>query len=701
MHTLHLQTQDSRYATPEELAEAAIKPYELPPSYANRLMAHQAQTIAALRAGAAPIVINTATTGDGKSFAGQHVLFTGERRGLIMYPTNELAKDQERSLGKLKAEWPNGSIQQLRASVITAAQLDEIQHEVQNAQRTEALDLLLGYADLVLTNPDIFHLMLQFRYQQAGAAADFILGAVARKFNLFTFDEFHIFNTPQVLSALIAMLLLMENTRRTDADPRFLFLSATPQTMLTELARAANIPFTVVHGDYVHGSPQPDADRRRILQPATLHLHERGDGLEAWIETHLDHVIDFFARNRPARGVILANSVATAYRVHQRLIEPCRQAGIDLGEPNTGLTPSADRKIEADLFVATSTVDVGVDFKINFLVFESIDAATHLQRLGRLGRHAQAADGEPFGAYAAHGLLFAWVLDKIKAEFTDQAEISRAAYGEVIASAFPKPQEFAAYRQQYAGIQAGNVLAQLEQKPIRNQYAEVRERLYGRYAALFPAHLLKRHTLKDWITQTPHIFKEASAFRGTSPFTALVRNTLGGGEPILPYNLITLLRYGKLRSLAWEEAYRHAGERAALLEKSEPLSAYHLVGWLDQKPRRLSILLDEPTSGWDSGDFETVVEQHNFKFMIDGPHIPDLFTLNRTLAARTLVAILVRNEDPESLRMRYRLGLQLELFAFRSQDDATRGTVAFGRDALLLESLIHYRKSKSDDPMFG
>jgi len=37
----------------------------------------------------------------------------------------------------------------------------------------------------------------------------------------------------------------------------------------------------------------------------------------------------------------------------------------------------------SDLVLGTSTIDVGVDFKINFLIFESESAGSFIQRLGR------------------------------------------------------------------------------------------------------------------------------------------------------------------------------------------------------------------------------------------------------------------------------------------------------------------------------
>jgi CRISPR-associated endonuclease/helicase Cas3 len=695
MHTLHLHALDSRYATPHELDAAGVKPADLPPGF--RLMKHQAHTIRELRYGTAPIIINTAWTADGKSFSGQYLVSLGERRGVTMYPTNELVADQQRSLGELKARWQAEGIQKLRVETITASKLDEIQHAIA-VKRPEALKLLLN-RDLLLTNPDIIHLMMQFRYLSPGAAKDYVFTELAERFNLFTFDEFHIFNTPQVLSALIMMLLLLETTGGANSKLRFLFLSATPQEMLTHLAAVARIPFTLIQGDYEHGKQQPNASyQRRILQRVPLYLYERGDGLEAWVEAQLDLIINFFRQHPDARGVILTNSVATAYRIHQRLVQPCHQAGIHLSDPNTGLTPTSDRKTNAQLFVATSTVDVGVDFKINLLIFESLDAATHIQRLGRLGRHDQNDKGEPFTGYAAYALLPQWVLNKVKEQFPDNSQVDRESYGKVIGEAYSKTQAFTDYRHRWAGIQAGRVLGMLEHKEIRHTYAETRTQLRERYKLLFPARFLNAR-LATFIQQNPKTFEEASLFRGSSPFTALVQNMLNPREAILPYNLIPLLQLGVLAPLPLDEAYRLAGDRAAELEKRQPLIAYRLIGWLPKHSRRVAVVLNG--FDWSGNDFNQVIEKTNFTLDVEGGDVPEIAALNRQLRERTLVALLACNLDTEGLRWRYRLGMQLELFPYRSVDGRYTGSAAFGRDALLLDSLLYRDKPQCDEPMFG
>lgn len=720
MLTLYLTAVDSRYATVEELEAANIRIEELPPHFrrddGKGLMAHQAHTIAALRSPDTPIVINTAKTGDGKSFIGQYLTFVRERSTMTLYPTNELAKDQQRSLNALKLIWNDGGIQRIRYDVLNATTLDEVESRLFAGTRPRALEALMT-KELVLTNPDIFHLLLQFRYRTPGAAPDHLLKKVAERFGLFVFDEFHIFSTPQAVSAMIALLTLLEITAGTKNGPRFLFLSATDKQLIGHLARLAGLPVSHIEGQYEYGKPTPAPDRRRIMQPVTLWLYERGEGgLEAWIDANIDRIIRFFREHPEARGVILCNSVATAFRVHARLDQPCDAAGIKLGNPNTGLTPPEARRIDGQLVVATSTIDVGVDFKINFLVFESTDDATHVQRLGRLGRHQHNASDEPFSTYEAHALLPSWVVQDMAKTLQDGATVDRDRYEETLRNSYKPLQEFQQYRVRWGGVQAASVLAAMSTKEIRVEYKETRMQLFDQFQRLFPKRMLHPNYLLELRAQTPEICQEAASFRGTSPFTALVINDMlgedaatGTAESVMPYNLITLLLQARLERLSLDEAYRRAGDRAEALRKTDPLIAYRVVGWLPQKPRKVSILLNEPTRSWPSEYFGTVIEQGGFRFEVEPNDIPELRQLNEMLEARTLVALLIRPgdlkrldvADPATLRLYFRLGMSLELFSFRSQDSASQGCVAFGRDALLLDSIIYQSRSDNNEPMYG
>lgn len=688
MHTIRLKAADSRIATAEELAEARISPAQHPDGW--QVMAHQAATVRALRCGTAPIIINQAMTGDGKSFAGQFMLFSEANwRTFVMYPTNELAADQQRSLNSLLAGWtpPQGAPDW---QVINAATIDQLQSRLESS-RMEALDKLIA-SDLLLTNPDIFHLAMQFAYAQYGTAPDLILGSISRRYRLYVFDEFHLFGAAQSAAVMTALLLIRTITTQ-DRAPRFLFLSATPQETLKKLADRAGLPVEIVSGSYcaTDGSQSPDAGWRRILQPVDLTLHE--GRLEDWVQEHLDGVIlDFFRRHRPgAKGVIIANSVATAHRIYDSLYEPCQVNNLCIGL-NTGLIPPGKRGREFDLLVATSTVDVGVDFRINLLIFESPDANTHLQRLGRLGRHEQDGAGNRFDHFEAHALLPDWVIKQVMDKYSAGALVARNDYADVIRAAMTELQQFEYYPRRWAGIQAGHVLNQLHDTAIRTQYEAYRPVLRDMYWTLYGGSLSRYRPVRD---EQPAVFEAARSFRGTSPFTALVldQSPLRDSSEVQAYNLITLLLRGELEAAKTADLLHTAAQQGAnvdALKRAEPLAAYRLLGWRD-KARDIGVVYEQELGT----ERQIVIECRSIRLRVSDAAGIGLAALNDQLAQRTLAAFFIPDYTPYDIRRMLKLGMRMELFPFTSLDNV-QGCVAFGQDALLLDSA--WQRRAGDKP---
>ena len=687
MLIIHLKALDSRYASQEELTAAGITLDQIPADW--RMMAHQVKTIRALQNGDSAIIVNEARTGDGKTFAGQFPLFAYGWKTLTMYPTKELAEDQQRGLNDLLNRW-NPPLWTKKSSyqVLNADKLDDMQ-EMLTQSRPEALKILLDN-ELTLTNPDIFHLMMQLGYSQYGAAKDLILSEVMRRYRMFVFDEFHQFGSAQAASVMIAMLLMREIARGKQT-PRFLFLSATAQKFLENMA--ANISLRVEHigGDYIHGSTLPSPGYRRILQPASLYLYP--GRLEAWVIEHLDDVIlRFYADHTPsAKGVIIANGVATAHRVHKILREPCSKAGIQLGL-NTGMTPPSERDKKADLLVATSTIDVGVDFKINLLIFESIDAASHVQRLGRLGRHIKDDDDHEFTEFEAHALLPSWIMDELTKLMTD-SELSRVDYEEKIRNVFHPFQEFEKYAEKWAGVQAAHVIKSLGAPEIRTQNEHISKNLSTQFSILFPKGVKQYRRLQK--QEEFNVLEEAISFRGGSPFNALMLNIAQQSRIVVPYNLITLLTQCELENIEIEEFYkltRRQGQTVKPLKRANPLAAFKLHSWLNEA-RTITINIDN-----ELGEeyFEGVREIN--RVQIHASDGPDLHKLNRILEERLLVARLC-HDKPNDLRRLLRLSYQLEIFNLTISGREC-GSIAFARTALLIDSVLWPKKSSNDNAIF-
>lgn len=696
MYTIRLEAVDSRYATAEELRVAGITEAQIPVDENSnhwQLASHQVQTIRALKdETGSSIIINQAMTGDGKTLAGRFQLLSQGKnwRTFAMYPTNELAYDQVQSFDELLGRWhPPAWQRTLRKRLINAQEIDDFSYgDDISSTRLEEIKGMLR-ADYILTNPDIFHLIMNFTYQQQGIASDILPTYLADRFSLFVFDEFHLFGIEQTASVLIAMLLLKYLAGEMQA-PRFLFLSATPQKMLTQLASLAQLDFEEpIKGYYENGCAITPVGYRRILQESQLTLHT--GKLEDWIQTQFDSVIKpFFLENQgAAKGLIIANSVASAHRIYAYLEQLCSGAGIKPGI-NTGLTPKADRSRQFDLLVATSTVDVGVDFKINFLVFESRDAASHIQRLGRLGRHKNNSNGQPFQTYEAHALLPQWTVDGLMQSFGDGDAVSRKEYKAILEQYFAPTQQFDEYVYRWAGVQAGQLLMNLYDRNIRSQYNSLRQDLERDFKLIFSKKGVNKYfaLAKDRANET---IKTAASFRGSSPFTALVQDLQTDSQQVMTYNLMSLLRRGELRAISVEDMLKEARKRhqnVDSLSKTNPLVAYRLIGWRDDY-QDVTIKLDVELP---SEYLEVVFEQDGFT--LDCVGIPELQGLNDELYSRKLVTFIIPDKDPDLIRRLLRLGFQTDLLKF-SAPGKLQGTIVFGRDALLIDSVLKRRKAQS------
>ncbi len=252
-------------------------------------------------------------------------------------------------------------------------------------------------------------------------------------------------------------------------------------------------------------------------------------------------LLAFFKEHGPgAKGALIVNSVAAAHRLVERLQPAFAREHLTV-MPNTGLTGAAMRKAsrEADLLVGTSTVDVGVDFRINFLVFESRDASTFLQRLGRLGRHESDGHGHAFEAFAAHALVPGFVYERLAtgrggapALLHEGDTLTRERLSDVMSAAYCSPFEFRSYAREWGWVQSAHVFCGLFNPKVRDTYAGARDWLRSHYRNCFGISIGKAmHDYNALRGAARQIVEEAQSFRGDSPFDCGIidESRLAGG----------------------------------------------------------------------------------------------------------------------------------------------------------------------------
>lgn len=674
-----------------------------------QLSQHQVDTYRLLTDRDGPdIVFNTAMTGDGKSLAGQlPSLIAGWSRPLFaMYPTNELIRDQRRQAEQTWRRWGQlpDTVVELDSEV-----LDRTMESQDFPLRGEALLSLLRNHDAVLTNPDIFHYIMQGFYVRKGSSGDApnrVFGPLVARYQQFTFDEFHVYDTPQVVGVLNALLLIIELTR--GHRRQFLFQSATPNELMVEYLDRAGLSYEIVQGRYAHGWQPPGTEHwRRILHGCDIEFSE--GTVESWLDLHLeDTLLPFFQKHGPgAKGAIIVNSVAQAKRIVQHLRSVLAPFGLTIGE-NTGFTSREQRarSYACDLLVGTSTVDVGVDFQINFLLFESRDAGSFLQRLGRLGRHdgyRQEGEFHQFHAFEAHAVLPPWTLETLfvgkghdPALLADRNETTREELTQSVQSAYPPVTNFEAYARTWGGLQSARILIELRRPPVRDQYSETLQSLGQGYQRVFHVNMnqqLRRYIeLANSDKRESVLLEEAISFRGSATFTcAVLDRTEQANNQIKTYDLLPLIanaRLGELSEEAFWRAVQDAGLERRVFERRNPIAFFEVFEFL---PERSSYVIKLEHDIFEWGDDKFGVATALAGITVDGPGIPNLINLNRRLRQQPLPALVcVGHRSPVELKQRLRLPLLFPIHSFESRD-GIRGVIALGRDALLLHVALQHK----------
>jgi CRISPR-associated endonuclease/helicase Cas3 len=696
------------YSCPADSVPSQIKlPSEIP-----NLSWHQVETWNALNNPDIDVVFNTAMTGDGKSLAAFLKAMTGNNYTLAMYPTNELSRDQERQVNNYKTQFkPENDPQIYR---LTGAGLEDFVETNKLPSKQQGIIHLTDNSEILLTNPDIFHYIHSFRYlrgnpknRQKGDNPDKLFRKIDEKYKLFIFDEFHIFSSPQVASILNAILLM----KHTSPGKKFLFLSATPNEMLRDALKAANLNChlidPVAQNKYRFSLDAETANWRSISQSIDLNfpreLEPTAKSSYEWMMKNSEEtILKFFLDYPGSKGAIILNSVASVYRLAAHLKPLFAKHNLKV-LVNTGLTGETERSqslTEADLIIGTSTIDVGVDFKINFLIFEAADAGNFIQRFGRLGRHQDFLP-HPYRAYA---LIPNFMVSRLFGEASsieDGAEIDRVTFTQTIRDKWLFINDFASYPQRWGSLQSFYIWNELRGNQMQTTYPDAADGFKADAQTALKFQMKHKHgQTYQYVQEKKHqIIDEARSFRGSSQLDCAIYDATNASEPererFKTYGLS-----GLVSNFEFE-----------VMEKDRFLSMAHRAGLpssrFEDKLCYLKINnFREVRENWYfyyTGDnFDTIRRSREVQILkgleIEGTDLPN--QLREAVYRRGLVCFI---SDRDRAHIRTKLGLPMQFQAYglsdRTDDKSPPYTIAFGQSALMLEALIHYWKPKDDIPL--
>ncbi|MBD2566360.1 type I-D CRISPR-associated helicase Cas3' [Anabaena lutea] len=688
---------------------------------------HQLETLKALRDPNIDVVFNTAMTGDGKSLAAYLQVLQGEFSAIGLYPTNELARDQEAQIqGYIDIFEPENNPRVVRLS---GADL-EIYAENEGLKKGAALLSLSSQREALLTNPDIFHYLHRSNYLITGDSPDKLWTRIDKDFDLFIFDEFHVFAAPQIASVINTMLLIHCTNRR----KKFLFLSATPDKDLISRLETAGFRCQEINPLDENKYQFPDTPEqeaklktqgwRQVSRGISLNfisLEPSFKASETWLKASSDLIVSQFQEYPGSKGAIILNSIAAVKRLTPFFQELLKPYDLKVGE-NTGLSSKGEKELSlsADLVLGTSTIDVGVDFKINFLIFESSDSGNFIQRLGRLGRHdGYEKNGQKikFNNFTAYALVPNFLVERLFQTESPPLQTDniydRPFLQQTIKEQYRKINDFHGYYRRWGAVQSFWLCFKLSDRTIKQQYAQSREKFQAACEEVFKTRLNSQaghitKWAKEWKEMSGKsgnpIAEDAASFRGSSPLQCGLYDLTESNENerFKTYDLPGIL--SNLEIEMWTEAGFMRTLKETAQSTGQPIAKgrfAHCLAFIKLRSYR------EERLNWKftySGDLQPIADAWKVQVLTGvGVWQPDnawIGQIDKKLKKEGLVCYVIRRPVAE-VRMRLRLPMHFQLYPISDQYSVHEATqpysIAFGQSALLLDTLAYTFKSKGDE----
>lgn len=687
---------------------------------------HQAVTLEALRDPTIDVVFNTAMTGDGKSLAAYLEVLQGDCSAIGLYPTNELARDQEMQVrGYIEQFQPENQPRVVRLSGVDL----ETYAENEGLKKGAAIATLANQREALLTNPDIFHYLHRGAYIVTGDSPDKLWGRIDKDFDLFIFDEFHVFQAPQIASVINTMLLIRCTNRR----KKFLFLSATPDKELIDRLKLAGFRCREINpleaNKYQFTVPaelqQSESQQWRLVARTIslnfIPLEPSFKASETWLKENSNLILAQFQQYQGSKGAIILNSIAAVKRLTPFFQELLQPHGLRVGE-NTGLSGKVakEQSLAADLVIGTSTIDVGVDFKINFLIFESSDAGSFIQRLGRLGRHDEyEKNGQKikFENFSAYALVPKFLVERLfqvdSPPLTGNSIYDRPAFHNIIREQYRKVNDFHGYYRRWGAVQSFWLYYQLSDRTIQQQYAQSQEKFQQACEQVFETSLRSQAGriqgwAKDWKALSGKsgnpIAEETASFRGSSPLQCGLYDLTEANEAdrFKTYDLPGIL--SNLEIETWTEAAFIRTLKETAERTGQPIAKgrfAHCLAFMKLRSYR------EERLNWKftySGDLQPIADAWKVQ-VLTGVEIwqPENYwigEINKRMKKQGLVCYVLRRPVAE-VRMRLRLPMHFQIYPvsdrYSYHDPTSPYAIAFGHSALLLDTLAYTFKSKGDE----
>ncbi len=326
-------------------------------------------------------LFNHSPTGSGKTISWLKPALDERMKVIAIYPTNALVIDQKMQVDTVIKKFGYNP-DKYHIQAVTGDLLDkerELYPDEKGLTKGQLFNRIIrksrGKGLILLTNPDILTLALKNAYYEHN------IREAVRSVDMIVIDEFHLASIKQC-----DMLLYMMHEINDDPRSRlskFVFLSATPQNKIVD--RSKKVGLNVVMLDD-KSTPLSLSEGKAILPKLNL-LFKKGSIFNTYeiIKDNIEYFINFCSKPLPdgkkAKTVFILDGITEVDEIYNIL-----KGSSDLRiERIDGLHQATPEKLNSfDVLVSNSSIEVGIDFNVDRLVFTGYSESSFIQRMGRL-----------------------------------------------------------------------------------------------------------------------------------------------------------------------------------------------------------------------------------------------------------------------------------------------------------------------------
>lgn len=665
---------------------------------------HQIDSERLIRSDGSLFLFNHSPTGSGKTISWLKPVLDDRMKVIAVYPTNALVIDQKKQVDRAIERFGYNP-RDFHVQAITSDLLieeKELYPDEIGLKKGQLLNRIIrkgrGRGLILLTNPDILTLALKDAYYEHN------IREAIRGVDMIIVDEFHLASIKQS-----DMLLFMMHEMSTDKRSRlkkYVFLSATPNRQIVERAKKVKLNVVVLDDK---STPLSSSEGRPVLPQLTLLLRS-GAIYRTYelIKEDLDYFVDLCMRqlsngNR-AKTVFILDGIYEVDEIFNVLKEALEDQKFNV-ERVDGLHPATEEKLKNfDVLVSNSSVEVGIDFNVDRLVFSGYSKSKLLQRIGRLRNKPENEICE--AVCFVPNVLY----DHLKGLFakTGSLMLSRKEFAEQLDKLMESGLDLSSYSRTYSPMEAYLYLkSRIKGSTWRDSMDEehhekgMPESIQGeewiRTLTLLEKHFLDREIdgqMYDWLDEESQRLKEGLLTYRGSRFQALMFDK--NEKQLKLYDLMYLLRRGNVEFMSSQKF---------AIRLRETYGEYYDA---EMKPRYESMKKFAAGFCWYDGTLGDETRKVLFKGegahynrvmlnaadharkprMVDGfkvetePNIPTLSYLNDTLTEYKIFARLI-DQSGSYLKAKFNLGDFFYLYPYSGMR-----SVAFGHDALYIDCLI-------------